>query len=464
MPGGPGGGPPGGMMMPGPPSQAAIFIKAGAESTSKEYRAGQYQAQIKSEANGITILGLNLNSGQYTYNGIAVTGAKSVVTLDKARMKLGVTQEAGAKEVGGAAVSVGDAKLIVNNSSITQTGSNRFTSQQTEPFSNDALFISGIARSNMSTGTSHTYYFNSTVTTEGWAALSTDASSGDGLDLYAYNTRAIAQHGGYGTYADFGCRVWLYGSTLESPEVGAIIARSGEITIADGASAPAEIMKFNLGETTAAGTVIAGGRDAVMIHAPDMMGEGKGAAAYIDYINGAALLIKSTSATISFDRAKLDSFSGVAVMTVLNSDRMGNFLKAETDGSQVKPVAITMKNMSVNADINHMDYQRIMTLSLERATLKGAVVSGMVEDWNKLWAVFQRKDTRWVQNDKWGTFYGVRMTLKQGSTWEVSGPSLLSSLTVENGATRKGRVQVDGATVRPTVGKTYTGKIAVTPL
>jgi hypothetical protein len=335
------------------------------------------------------------------------------------------------------------------------------------------------------------------VTTEGWAALSTDASSGDGLDLYAYNTRAVAQHGGYGTYADFGCRVWLYGSTVDSPEVGAIIAKSGQITVADGASAPADVMKYNLGKTTTAGTVITGGRNAVMIHAPDMMGEGKGAAdhgtlniinstlatsrklkstrdyathigkaaqAYIDYINGAALLIKSTSATINFERAKIDSFSGVAVMTVLNSDKMGNFLKAETDGSEVKPVAIFMKNMSVNADIKHMDYQRIMTLSLDRTTLKGAVVSGTMEDWNKLWAAFQRKDTRWVQNDKWSTFYGVRMTLKPGSTWEVSGPSLLSSLTVENGAALKGRVQVNGADITPTVGKTYTGKILVMPL
>jgi hypothetical protein len=81
----------------------------------------------------------------------------------------------------------GTSKLIVNDSSVTQTGSNTFTSKMTEPFSNNALLIS-----------------------------------------------ALVQHGGYGTYADFDCSVWLYGSTLESPEVGAIIAKSGHITIADG--------------------------------------------------------------------------------------------------------------------------------------------------------------------------------------------------------------------------------------
>jgi hypothetical protein len=436
-------------------------------------------------------------------------------------MKLGVTKEAGAKDSGGTALTVsdgatvnvknsdlvvdgaqryvtnnsGDSKLIVNDSSVTQTGSNKFTTKQTEPFSNNALLIYGIARANMSVGNSKTYYFNSKVTTEGWASLSTDACGS--VDLYAYNTKAVAQHGGYGTYADFNCRVWLYGSTLESAEIGAIISKSGKITIADGASAPADVMKYDLGKTTSAGSVVTGGRNAVMIHAPDMMGQGKEAAdngfldvtnstlatnralkstrdyithiskateAYINYIMGADLLIKSTSATINFDNAKFESFSGVAVMTVLNSDSMGNFLKNESDGKEVKPIAISMKNMSVNGDIKHMDYQRIMTLSLENATLKGAVVSGTVEDWNKLWAAFDKKDCKWVQNDKWDTFYGVRMTVKKGATWEVSGPSLLSSLTVEDGGTVKGKVQVDGNNVTPAAGQTYTGKIAVMPL
>jgi len=524
MPGGGAGGPGGGMMMGGgAPGKAAIFIENGAENTGKEYTAGQYKDNIKSDANGIAIQGLDLTSGDYTYNGVAVTGAKSIVTLDNVKMKLGVTKEADSKDSGGAALNVSDdatvyiknssltvdgaqryttntggaAKLIVNDSSVTQTGSNQFTTKQTEPFSNNALLISGIARANMSTGTSKTYYFNSTVTTEGWAALSTDAASKPGLDLYAYNTKSIAQHGGYGTYADFDCRVWLYGSTLESAEIGAIISKSGEVHVLDGGSAPTDVTKYNAGKTTKAGSAVTGGRNAVMIHAPDMGGQGKASAdcgilnvinstlatsrnlkstrdyakhinkataAYIDYTMGAALLIKSTSATITFDNAKFDSFSGVAVMTVLNSDSMGNFLKAETDGAEVKPIAISMKNMNVNGDIKHMDYQRIMTLSLDAATLKGAVVSGTVEEWNKLWAAYKKEDCKWVQNDSWKTYYGVRMTVKKGAAWEVTGPSTLSGLTLENGGTLKGKVQVDGKDVTPVAGKTYTGKIVVKPL
>ena len=520
-PGGPGG-PPGGMG--GAPSKAAIFVENGAENAGKEYAAGQYKAHVKVDANGVTIQNLQIISDDYTFNGIVASGAKSKVTLDKCKMRLSVTKEANANDSGGAAASVtdnatmyinnsdlqvdgaqryvtntgDDAILIVNDSIVTQTGSNQFTTKMTEPFSNAALLISGIARANMSTGSSHTYYFNSTVTTEGWASLSTDAAGGDGLDLYAYNTKAIAQHGGYGTYADFDCRVWLYGSTLTSAEVGGIISKDGQITVADGASVPADVIKHNSGKTTTAGSVVTGGRNAIMIHAPDMGGQGLASAdcgfldvinstlatsrdlkstrnyaakygaaigAYVDYISGADLLIKSTSANINLQNAKFDSYSGVIIMTVLNSDSMGNFLKEEGDGAKVKPIAISMQDMNMKGDIKHMDYQRIMTLSLNSGTtLKGAVVSGTVEDWNRLWAAFKKEDCKWVQNDSWNTYYGVRMTVKKGANWEVSGPSSLSSLTVENGGTVKGKVQVDGKDVTPAAGKTYTGKIAVKPL
>jgi hypothetical protein len=517
--------PPGMPMMPGggPPAKAALFIENGLEASAREYEPGRYRAHLKPGANGLVIEGATISSGDYTFTGVAVAGEKSVVTLNRVKMQLGVTQEADPKALAGAALSVsngatvylnhsdlvvdgaqryvtetsGTSTLIVNDSNVTQTGSNAFTSKMTEPFSNNALLISGIARANMSVGLSRTYYFNSTVTTEGWAALSTDAAAKPGLNLYAYNTRAIAQHGGYGTYADFDCSVGLYGSRLESPEIGAIIAKSGHITIADGAAAPTDVLKYNAGRTTHAGSVVTGGRNAVMIHAPDMMGQGLAAAdagtlevirstlrtdralegtrnyaqhispavaAYIDYTAGADLLIKSTSGAFNFDGATLESYSKVLVMSVLNSDRMGNFLKAQSDGAAVKPITVSFRNMQATGDVRHMDYQRLMTLTLENATLNGAVVSGSVADWNGLWTSFERKDLQWVQNERWDTFYGVRLTLRQGATWQVTGPSTLSRLTLERGARLVGRVQVDGRPVTPVAGETYTGRIAVVPL
>ena len=75
-------------------------------------------------------------------------------------------------------------------------------------------------------------------------------------------------------------------------------------------------------------------------------------------------------------------------MTVLNSDPMGNYL-AEGGGKEVKPIAVSMKNMDVKGDIKHMDYQRIMKLSLENTSLAGAVVSGTMKEWNELWSAYK---------------------------------------------------------------------------
>lgn len=148
-----------------------------------------------------------------------------------------------------------------------------------------------------------------------------------------------------------------------------------------------------------------GGRNAVMIHSPDMGNVGKAnskcglftaenstlatsrklkstqdyaaygeaVGAYVDYVSGVDILVKSTSADITLDNVTFETFNGVVLMTALNSDDSGNYLHEETDGAEIEPIAVSMKNMKVKGDIKHMDYQRIMTLSIENTTLKGAV-------------------------------------------------------------------------------------------
>jgi hypothetical protein len=92
------------------------------------------------------------------------------------------------------------------------------------------------------------------------------------------------------------------------------------------------------------------------------------------------------------------------------------------------------------------------------------VVSGTMEQWNNLWTAYNKADCNWLKNESWDSYYGVRMTVKKGSTWNVTGKSTLSSLTIEKGGMVSGNIQVDGKTITPSAGKTYTGKIVVTPL
>lgn len=512
-PGAGGGAPP----ASGAPTEAAIVITDGAEVPDSEYEPGKYSEMLKTEDGVITIEGLELTSNDYTFNGLVATGPDTVVRLEKANIRLTVGSEAADSDTGGAAVNIdngttlyisdsdlvvdgaaryvtaayNDATLVVNNSTVHSTGSNAMTAGITEPFSNEALLISGTARANFSIGATQTYYFNSVCTAEGWAALSTDSATGNGLDLYAYNTEGIAENGGYSTYADTNCRVWLYGSRMAAAEIGVIISKSGKVESMPASAAPAEVMAYNEGETVDAETSVLGGRNAVMIHAPDMMGQGLYAAdcgtyiqeggilgttmeyvstkdyydygdavgAYIDYVSGSTFLIRSTSANITLKGAKMESYNNTLFHTVLNSDSMGNFL-APGDADQVNPVAISLEDMDVTGDIRHEDYHRNMTVELKNTTLSGNIVSGTMESWNETWAEYG--EVNWVVDETFDDVNGVALTLGEGATWNVTGESSLVSLSVAEGAVINGEVTLDGEVIVPEAGETYEGTIVVT--
>lgn len=500
----------------GAPTEAAIVITDGIENTEAEYEAGKYSDLISTTDGIVTISSLQMESGDFTFNGLVVTGADSVVRLEKATIRLGVDAPASDDDTGGAAVNMdsgalvyisdselivdgsaryvtaayNDATLVVNNSSIISTGSNENTAEVSEPFSNEALLISGNARANFSIGATKTYYFNSVCTAEGWAALSTDSATGNGLDLYAYNTEGIAENGGYSTYADTNCRVWLYGSRLTAAEISCIISKSGQIHAYNAAAADEELLVYNEGDTVDAETALIGGRNAVMIHAPDMMGQGLYAAdcgtftaedttiatssdlistknyydygdavgAYVDYIMGDVFLIRSTSANIDLKNVRLESYNNVLVHTVLNADSMGNFLAAG-DGDQVNPVAVTMTDMDVIGDILHEDYQRKMTVDLQNTTLSGNIISGTVESWNEKWARYG--EVNWVVDESYDAVYGVALNVGENAVWNVTGESSLTSLTLEEGGVINGEVTLNGEPLTVEPGEVYTGDIIV---
>lgn len=501
----------------GAPETAAIVITDGAENPDAEYEPGAYSSYLSNVDGVLTIDGLELTSGDYTFNGLVATGPDSVVRLQKCTIRLGVDAPASDDDTGGAATNIdngatlyisdselvvdgaaryvtanyNDAKLIVNNSTVTSTGSNDNTADVSDPFSNAALLISGTARANFSIGATQTYYYDSVCTAEGWAALSTDSATGNGLDLYAYNTEGIAENGGYSTYADTNCRVWLYGSRLTAAEIGCIISKNGQIHSYDSHSAPEDVMQYHEGREVSVDSSIVGGRNAVMIHAPDMMGQGLMAAdcgtfyaentalatdndlrstknyndygeavgAYIDDVSGDIFLIRSTSADIQLKNVTMDSYNGVLVHTVLNADSMGNFLAAG-DGEQVNPVAVSMEDMDVTGDILHEDYQRQMTVDLEHTTLTGKLVSGTMDSWNQQWADYG--EVNWVVDDSFDADYGIALTVGDGAVWNVTGDSSLKSLTVMEGGTVQGDITLDGEPLTPEPGKTYTGDIQVT--
>jgi hypothetical protein len=454
-----------------------------------------------------------------TYNTVILFSLDDVVDADAATGSSGIDadneavvaidntylQVDGAQRYGDSSYS--SSTTIVNDSYFVSTGNaGGFTDDISEPFSNEALLISGTARTNFSISATDTYYFNSTVVAEGWAALSTDSSTGDGLDMYAYNTNAKALNGGYGTYADFGCRVFLYSSDLEAAEIGAIIAKSGRISVLDGNSADESVLKLNKGRKDWSGSTISSGRNAVMLHTPDMMGTGIDAAdsgylevinsrletdprlvstfdyssysdaiqSYVDYVSGDLILIKSTSATIYLEHAELDAYNGVLIHSVLNSDGMGNFLAVgdneavDDDGNLlVEPIVVTMKDMRVQGDILHEDYQRNMEVTIETATLEGTIALKSFEAWREFWQVLDVTEANWLPDDAWEGENTLSLTLTDNASWVVTDTSNLTALKVDEGSVIRGLrdrqvvMTVDGVKTEIEAGS-YKGDIQLT--
>ena len=511
----------------GASSDAAIYI-SGNEVTESEDGTYSYTS-IETTDDGVVIDGLVMESGDYTYSGVSVTGS-STVELNNATITLNVDELIEGTETAGTAVAVDSGILYISDSTITVNGAGRYTvanynsavlvingssiiaggdlgadgntSTVSDPASNAALLVSGTSRSNFSIGASVTYYYNSECIAEGWAALSTDSASGNGLELIAYNTYAEATNGGYGTYADTSCRDYLYGVTFNSAELGAIISNNGEIYIGSGADAEGattengnEVLAYLDGDTTDAGSVIYGARNAVQMHSPDMMGSGTAGyqavltvenstlttvadeeagltatstydyyeygdavGAYVDYIMGSVLLVKSTGAVITLNNVEMESSNGILIHTIINSDSMSRFITAGNEGYDVE---VYMTDMDVEGDIVHDDYQRDLIVTLSNTTITGAVTTATADSWYEQWEEYADDESAYwttINNDTYNTdTHDTDITLEDGSVWYVDDDSNITTLDIDDTSYV---VVADGVTLTiesGTYAGTYTG-------
>ncbi len=317
--GGPGasmGNPPDGMGGPGGMTEGDVAGTGNATNTSglidvegETVSTDDSLAGAIENADGtIAISGISYESGDY--GDTLLSASDSDVALIGANIRLDVDEAVSGNESAGTAAYVDSGTLTISDSTIEVGGAGRYTVAATgtatmvvedsvivaggdagasgntaavsEPASNAGLLISGNSRANFSVGQTHTFYYDSLCVADGWAALSTDSATGSGLEFVGVNTEALALHGGYGIYADTNCRDYLYGATLVSAEVGAILSNNGAITVGssgdaetattqDGHSA-LEYRDGEIGEDMR--TTIIAGRNDFQLHSPDMMGEG----------------------------------------------------------------------------------------------------------------------------------------------------------------------------------------------
>lgn len=119
--------------------------------------------------------------------------------------------------------------LIVRNCELDSKGGILDKSAPAKPGAGKAmkeppagLGLGGNCRTHLSVGDSHSYFYDSKIYAEGWAALSTDACFGD-LYLEANRCDIQVRNIGYASYCDHGANVVLNDCNLKAT-IGVIIA------------------------------------------------------------------------------------------------------------------------------------------------------------------------------------------------------------------------------------------------
>ena len=381
------------------------------------------------------------------------------------------------------------ANLVLNDSVVVSTGGTEGAVD-----TNKKLLVGGITRTNFSEGATHTYYFNSKCITDGWAAMSTDSARSPGLYFYAYNSDGISYWGGYGTYADTSCHDYFYGSRLYGEDMAVIISNNGEVYAFTGSDCPEDILQYNTGATTELGCEFWGGRNCFEIHAPNMRHASNqpGSAAgqriahveihdslvgvdkalentadgldfraaygdaygeYVDFIDGAVFLIKSTCCDITLDNAEVVSPNGIIMMTVVNNDDTP-FTLASGDVPEGKLDLLKLTNGDYEGDVLHYDYMRPLTVEVTDATWTGACDTWSYEDWEGYWAPYADDEScTWVIPDFAGyQSVGTTVNVNAGGVWNVTAETTLAALNV-----------ADGGTVNGTVTENADGTVTVAP-
>lgn len=225
------------------------------------------------------------------------------------------------------------------------------------------LEIQGNNRTHCTVQNSYSYFYNSLITCDGWAALSTDASNGF-VYLEANDCKVVATKSGYGAYADWGCHDVFNDCKFDVACQGAIIA--GEASV-----------KFT-GSELNCGTYLA------LMHC--VMGRhtevGELTLTDCDVKTGkTAIEVHGQNVVVSLENCSIEA-GGALMRTCKNEDPNAAMVNGRpTPGDELR-----MKDMSVNGDILHEDPERDMRVYMTSTCLTGKILNaGLVMDQGSRW-------------------------------------------------------------------------------
>ncbi|MGI6326598.1 MAG: hypothetical protein ACOX1U_06485 [Saccharofermentanales bacterium] len=234
-----------------------------------------------------------------------------------------------------------------------------------------ALELEGNCRTHLSVGNSHSYFYDSKIVADGWAALSTDASDGD-LYLEANRCDIIVRKKGYATFSDGGCYVVLNDCKIESGAQAMILAgRSKGVlnncSVKAGANC-SMIISINGNTSMISHLTINGGN---IETESDMF------------------RVKSANAHLDLRNVRLKAKSGVLIRTEILDDIMATKVQP---GTVVYGVKAIFADMEAEGDILSEDANRTIAVTLTHTNLKGGIKDAFLKlDPSSTW--FATKDS-----------------------------------------------------------------------
>ncbi len=251
--------------------------------------------------------------------------------------------------------------LKVYNSTLTSNGV-PFTEDLSSSSQKTQLEVDGNCRAHVTLSNSYSYFYYSTIASEGWAALSTDGAEGF-VYLEANHCTVKTIKSGYGTYADGSCHNFLNYCDFDVASMAAIIAGEADCTFYNTNAKCGSyfgLIHCVMGSIKEAGKLRVTG------------GEIK--------TKKAVVKVKSANAEIVFDGARISSENGLLLKSEISKDP--NAAKtADTKGQKVYGINATFKDMDMEGDIDHSEDKknRDMNVYLEATTLKGAIKDARLE-------------------------------------------------------------------------------------
>ncbi len=358
---------------PAEDAKAAVHVKEGKYQEDTSNPAVIYGGKVSDNL----VEDLKVVAYEGTDGAIYAEGKGTDLTVDGAYISLQGDGTGIGGPASGASVKY-DAKLTIKNAVINTLGRTRYATAAEEggvlkvydsviwshgiPFGEGierptelmstppgALEMDGNTRTHCSMSNSLSYFYNSKIICDGWAALSTESSEGF-VYLEANDCDIVCTKDGYGAYSDPGCHDYFNDCNFDMAKMAAIIAGNSDMTFND--------CECNCGTYFALSHCVNGW--------PEEVAEVT--------VNGGvirsakeAFLVKSHNIIIDLCDVDLASQAGVLVHTIVNDD------PCATKADDPYGVNVLMTDMDVEGDLIHEDTTREMWVEMNSTILTGAI-------------------------------------------------------------------------------------------